>query len=111
MSGIPRIQTGYSDTYKRINVAGIFGGILPGGLEAIVYSEERRADAVLETAPISPEKIIVKRTVEAELIVDPMEMKSIHAWLGDKIAEYERLFGKIPSPDEVQNRAKKGADL
>jgi hypothetical protein len=107
MSGIPRIQSGYSDTYKRINVAGIFGGILPGGLEAIVFSEERRAEAVLETAPISPERMTVKRTIEAELIIDPMQMKSIHSWLGDKISEYERLFGRIPSPEEVENRAKR----
>ena len=31
MSGIPIIETLYSETYKRINVAGIFGGIIAGG--------------------------------------------------------------------------------
>jgi hypothetical protein len=107
MSGIPRIETGYSNTYKRIHVAGIFGGILPGGLEAVVFSEERRAEAVLETVPISPERMTVKRTVEAELIIDPMQMKSIHTWLGEKIAEYERLFGQVPSPEEVEDRSRR----
>jgi hypothetical protein len=107
MSGIPRIQSGYSDTYKRIYVAGMFGGVLPSGLEAIVFSEERRAEGVLETAPISPDRMTIKRTVEADLIIDPMQLRSIHTWLGEKIAEYERLFGPIPSPEEVESRARR----
>ena len=104
MSGIPRIQSGYSDTYKRVNVA---GGIISGGLEAIVYSEERRTEAVLETIPISPDRATIRRTIEIELLMDPMQMRATHRWLGEKIEEYERIFGHIPSPEEVQDRARR----
>jgi hypothetical protein len=37
-----------------------------------------------------------------------MQMKSIHQWLGDKIQEYESIFGHIPSPEEAKSKAKRG---
>jgi hypothetical protein len=107
MSGIPEIQTEYSSTYKRINVGGIFGGITAGGVEAIVYSEERRAERVLETEPISPNRMTIKRTTELELIIDPMQMVAIHRWLGNKIEEYQRIFGHIPSPEEIESKSRR----
>lgn len=105
MSGVPKFQSEYSSTYKRINVTGIFGGIIPGGLEAIVFSEERRAELALETQPISSDRMTIKRTIEAELLIDPMQMKAINRWLGEKIKEYEKIFGPIPSSEEVERRS------
>ncbi len=37
----------------------------------------------------------------------PMQMKSIQHWLNQKIAEYEKIFGQIPSPEEVESRARR----
>ncbi len=107
MSHLPDFKSEYSETYKKINVAGVFGGLLAGGLEAIIYSEERRAEKALESQPISTNKIYIKRTVEVELIIDPTEMKAIHQWLGDKIKEYEEIFGVIPSPEELESKFKR----
>jgi len=109
MSNIPIIHSEYSSTYKRINVAGIFGGIVPGGLDAIIYSEDRMAEKVLETQPPSPNKVAVKRIVEVDLIIDPMQMKVIHRWLEQKIVDYERIFGNIPSPAEIENRTRRNS--
>jgi hypothetical protein len=107
MSGVPEIESVYSLTYKRINVAGMFGGIVAGGLEALVYSQERRVERMLQQEPPATNRMTVKRTVEMELIIDPMQMRSIHTWLGEKIAEYERVFGHIPSPEEVESRVRR----
>jgi len=109
MSEMPTVRSGYSSSYKRIHVSGIFGGIMPGGLEAIIYTEERRADQVLESPTLAPSRMTIQRTIEAELIIDPMQMKAIHKWLGDKITEYESLFSRIPSPEEVENKSKRGS--
>jgi hypothetical protein len=106
MPGMPEIIGGYSQTYKRIKLAGLFGSIRPVGLEAFVFSEELVIDKVLTTEPISPQRSVLKRTVECELTIDPMQMRSIYQWLGQKIAEYERLFGKIPSLEELESRAR-----
>lgn len=110
MTGIPKIYSEYSDKFKRIYVADVLGTIMPGGLEVTVYSEESDVKEALETQPISSNQIKVKRIIECDLIINPMEMKSIHKWLGTKIEAYEKAFGPIPSPEEVQSRLKRKKD-
>jgi len=107
VSNIPEIKTEYANTYKKINVAGIFGGIISGGIEATIYSESRMTDRVLETEPISLNRMSIKRIIEADLIIDPMQMKAIHHWLETRINEYEKIFGHIPSPEEIDNKFRK----
>lgn len=105
---MPDIDGEYSPTYKRINVGGIVGGIFSGGLEAVLYTEERRMDKVIATQPISPHKFTVKRTIEVSVIMDPIQAKAIYQWLGNNIAEYEKIFGRILSPEELESRTRKG---
>src|SRR5690348_17704805 len=99
MSGIPEIKGETSPTYKRILVTGLFGSVQPFGLQVMVYSTQQNIEKVIASEPLAPQRTIIQRFVECELIVDPMQMKSIHQWLGIKISEYEQLFGKIPSPE------------
>lgn len=107
MSGIPEITCEYSPTYKKIIVADVLGGIRPIGVSMTVYSEDSDFTAALETHPISPGRVKIKRIVECELVINPMELKSIYAWLGDKIKEYEDTFGPIRSPEEITSRQKR----
>ncbi len=104
---LPEIQGEYSEDFKRIVAAGFFGRVQPFGLEAIVYSSQSIMDKVISTEPISPNRASVKRVIECELLLDPMQMKSLHMWLGKKIEEYEKIFSAIPSPEEVESRAKR----
>lgn len=108
MSDIPvrevKIQSERSINYRKIIVSGLFGNISPMGLEAIVYSQERLPEPVLETEPLSTDKVTLRRIAECELIIDPLEMKSIYDWLGKKIAEYEKVFGDIPSSQDLEKR-------
>jgi len=76
MSGIPEIDSEYSPTYKRIAVAGIFGGTRPFGVEAVLYSEGMDVKKTLETQPLEPNRTTIKRTIECELHIDPLQMKS-----------------------------------
>ena len=105
--GIPEISCKYSDTYKKIVVADVIGGIRPIGVSMTVYSEDSDFTAALETQPVSGGRVKIKRIVEAELVINPLELKSIHAWLGDKIKEYEDAFGPIRSPEEIASRQKR----
>lgn len=107
MSGIPEITSEYSPTFKQILVADIIGGVRPLGVSITVYSEESDFTAVLETHPISTGRVKIKRIIECELIVNPMEMKSIHDWLGIKIKQYEKTFGRIRSPEEIESSQKR----
>lgn len=107
MAGIPEIYCEYSPNYRRIYVADVLGSIIPGGLEITIYSEYGDVKQALETQPISSTRIKIKRVVECELIINPMEMKGIHKWLEEKIKAYEEAFGPIPSPEEVQSKLKR----
>jgi hypothetical protein len=109
VSGIPEIQGEYSPTFKRVIVAGVFGTVQPLGLETAIYSEERKIDRVITTEPMSTNRMMLKRVVECELIFDPMQMKTFHKWLGTKIEEYEKVFGHIPSPEELESRTRRSA--
>lgn len=106
MSGMPVIEADESPEYRRIHVAGVFGRTGPGGVSAQVYSERTYAVNALTTPQPEPQRIVLKRTIECDLLLDPLQLKSLHIWLGEKIKEYERLFGRIPSPEEVASRAK-----
>jgi len=103
----PEISSSTSETHKRILVAGVFGGARPYGLEVTVYSEQGDYERVLETQPLNPARSVLRRTVETTLILDPMQMKSVHEWLGKNIAEYERIFGSILSPEEITRRTQR----
>ena len=107
MSGLPEIKSEYSPSYRRIYVAGVFGGVVPAGLEALFFSEEKVVDKVLQTEPLASNRLSIKRVAECELLLDPMQMKSVYKWLGDKIKDYETLFGTIPSPEEIGSRSKR----
>lgn len=108
---LPEIKGEYSPEFRRIFAGGFFGSIQPYGLEATVYSNQRTGmDKVMSTEPISPSRSTLKRIVECELIIDPMQMKSLYNWLDKKIKEYEKIFGNIPSPEEVESRARRKND-
>ena len=69
-TGIPEIQGETSPSYKRILVTGLFGSIQPFGLQAMVYSTQQIIDKVIASEPLSPNRTVIKRTVECELIID-----------------------------------------
>lgn len=52
--------------------------------------------------------MMLKRVVERELIFAfPMQMKTFHKWLRTKIDEYEKVFGHIPSPEELESKTRR----
>jgi len=105
---LPELEGEYSEQFRRIAASGFFGSVQPFGLETTVYSTHRtNMDKVLSTEPMSPNRASIKRIVECELVIDPMQMKSLHQWLGLKIKEYEKIFGQIPAPEEVESRARR----
>jgi hypothetical protein len=107
MSGVPDVNAKQAESFKSVNVSGLWGGVSERGLEAVVYSDLAKYEKVLGSAQPQNTKAYIERTIECGLIINPMQMKSIHLWLGQKIKEYESLFAPIPSPEEVQSRSNK----
>ncbi len=106
MSNLPEFEGETSPIFKKIVVEGVIGNVDAIGLEMLIYSHQRIVDKALASEPLSHHKTRYKRTAECELIMSPTQLKSIYMWLGSKLEEYEALFGKIPSPQELQSRLK-----
>lgn len=97
-------ETTKSDTYKTINVTGVFGGLRPGFFEVVVFSDEMKIEKALETNPPNPEKIAAKRTIECRLILNPFQAKSLSTWLQGIVEDYEKQFGEIRMITEVEKQ-------
>lgn len=106
MSNLPEFEGETSPNFKKIVVEGIIGNVDAIGLEVLIYSHQRIVDKALESEPLSHHKTRYKRTAECELVLSPTQLKSISMWLVAKLEEYEALFGKIPTPQELQSRLK-----
>ncbi|MCP8307647.1 MAG: hypothetical protein H3Z53_06995 [archaeon] len=102
----PRVEVQRDEKYQTILVSGVFGGHRPGFFEAILYRDELVADEALSTAVPSPEKVYLRRTLQCRLVMDPFQAKNFAQWLIHHINEYEKLFGKIPTPEEVKQHSK-----
>jgi hypothetical protein len=94
-----------SPDFRRIVVKRVFGRVDYIGLIAVVYSETMPYDEVLSSS--KPQKNVLKRTVECELIMDPQTLKYAHKFLDEQIKKYEAVYGKILSPEEVRIKQKK----
>jgi|GEM_PF-2226467 len=98
MSAIPirdsKIETETSINYGRIIVSGLYDDISPIGLEAVVYSQERLPEPVLATEPLSTNKVTLRRIAECELIINPLQMKSLYMWLGKKLLNMRKYSEK-----------------
>lgn len=100
MSRAPKIEVIEDPEYKTLVVNGMFGGHRPGYFEAIIYTDELMAKDALSTAKLAPELAFIKRTLKCRLVIDPSTAKSITKWFNEHIQIYERMFGKIPTPED-----------
>lgn len=91
--------------FRTINVNGVFGGVRGAYLEVVIFSDEVKLINALSTFNISAEKATLSRTIEARLIMDPLQAKTIAQWLTSHVNEYEKQFGRIPSPEELHGKA------
>ncbi|MDP9210901.1 MAG: hypothetical protein M3N27_02790, partial [Thermoproteota archaeon] len=106
MSNLPEFEGETSPNFKKIIVEGVIGNVDSIGLELLIYSHQRIVDKALDSEPLAFNRITYKRTAECELVLSPTQLKSVYLWLGSKLEEYEALFGKIPSTQELQSRLK-----
>ena len=100
----PEIEAREHPNFRTINVSGAYGGVRPMYFEVVLYSDEFKLTKVLSTAKTS-DKPLVNRTIECRLIIDPFQAKIISQWLASHVNEYESKFGRIPSPEEIQDKA------
>jgi len=100
----PKFVVQKDEHYRDIIVNGVYGGRRPGYFEAILYTDELSGDEALRSVPPDTGKIVIRRTIQCRLVIDPVQAKSIARWLSNHVAEYEKEFGKIPFPEEIERK-------
>jgi len=103
----PKIVVERHEKYRGIVQSGVIGGVRPGFLEWVVYTDETIMDDSLTTVPPDPAKSYVKRTLQCRLVLTAIGAKIFSQWLADNINKYEKTFGKIAMPKEMMKKAKK----
>ena len=98
------IQVKEHPNFRTINVNGGFGGARGMYFDIVLFSDESKVSSALSTIGTAPEKTTINRTLECRLIIDPLNAKAISQWLMLNIAEYEKQFGRIPSPEELLDK-------
>ena len=107
---LPEFSAVKHPQYRTIHVNGIFGGVRMGYMEAVVYSEESELTKALGSMQINANRAEVNRVLECRLVIDPIQLKSIAIWMNKQVEDYEKIFGRIPSPEEVANKQKTSKD-
>jgi len=102
----PKVVVEKHEGYRTIFESGVFGGHRPGFFEWVIYTDEMVAEDALSTTPPDPAKVYVKRTLQCTLVLSAVEAKSLVEWLSSHISEYEKTFGKIVTPKEMEMEQK-----
>lgn len=100
----PEIQVREHPNFRTINVNGVFGGARGMYFDIVLFSDESKVASALSSLKIAPERTTINRTLECRLIIDPLNAKAISQWLMLSITEYEKQFGRIPSPEELLDK-------
>lgn len=98
---LPDVVVEYHPSFRTMNVDGVFGSMRGMHMEIILYTDELESQQALSSAEAQPQKTKVKRTIQSRLLIDPLEAKIILQWLTAQINQYEKAFGRIPSPEEL----------
>lgn len=100
----PKIEVVDHPNYRTINVSGVICSHQPMSFEIILFSEELKLNEALSDSNPSRERIISKRILESRLFMDPYMAKKLQNALNSHILQYEKKFGKIPSPEEIRDK-------
>jgi len=95
------IRTQYSDTYKNIPASAFFAHVSEKGFEITAYVDE---DDFTPGEVPQPNTVYIRRTLETRLTIAPMQTKALRDLIGKQLKDYEEIFGKIPTPEELQER-------
>jgi len=103
----PKIVVQRHEGYRTIFETGIFGGGRLGYFEYVIYTDEMVPDEALTTMPPDPAKMHINRTIQCQVRLTPFEAKGLAEWLNRNLAQYEKTFGKIPTPEDLAKKGKK----
>jgi len=108
---LPDIETERHENYRIIFVNQISGGLRNNYFEFDIVSQVSNFEEALKTPQPNYSKQVLKRILQAKLIIPPMDLKSFIIFLQKSVTDYEKIFGIIPSPEEMARKVGKKDNL
>ena len=104
LSEPPDIQTSQSPTFKEINVTGQVSNLNYDGMKLVILHESPDLQKALQGDQFKMSKAIINREIECTLNLSPINLKAWSRLFQQELERYEKLFGTILSPEEVNEK-------
>ncbi len=106
MSEAPDVQVTQSNTYKEVHVSGQISNLTYDGVKLTVLHDIPDYREALNGNQIKASKTTINREIECVINLTPVNLKSWAIILQQELAKYEKLFGTILSPEEINEKFK-----
>ncbi|MDI1495158.1 MAG: hypothetical protein K8823_464 [Cenarchaeum symbiont of Oopsacas minuta] len=106
MSEMPDIEVTKSSSFKEINVTGQVSNLNYDGMKLTVLHDFPDLQKALSGNQFKASKAIINREIECTLNLSPINMKTWSIMFQKEVSRYEKLFGRIMSPEEIQEKFK-----
>ncbi len=107
MSDVPDIQVIQSSTFKEINVTGQVSNLNYDGMRLTVIHDSGNLQNALTGDKIKISKATINREIECTLNLSPLNLKTWAILFQKELERYEKLFGTILSPEEINEKFRK----
>ncbi|MHA2394958.1 MAG: DUF3467 domain-containing protein [Promethearchaeota archaeon] len=96
----PTIKITKNDEFRELFASGVFGGMNPNKCSMVFFNDKPQLNIVKANQFDVSE---VKRELLTEIIVTPVQFKSIAKWMARNIKAYENRFGEITLRKEKES--------
>ena len=105
---MPDIEVTQSPTFREINVTGQVSNLNYDGMKLTILHDTPDLKMALAGNQFKASKAIINREIECTLNLSPINMKTWSIMFKKELERYEKLFGVIMSPEEIQEKFKQG---
>ena len=106
MSEPPDVEVTQSTTFREIHVTGQVSNLNYDGMQLTVLHDSPALQKALSGNQFKASKAIINREIECTLNLSPINMKAWLLMFKDEVERYEKMFGTILSPEEVNEKFK-----
>ena len=99
-----------SEQYKSIYITGFFGGMNPADAQVIFYLD--RLEPETSNNPPGRMKLKkIKRELQIEVHMTPLQFKALSDWMNQRIADYEKKLGPITPKIKIKEETKDSSSM
>ena len=104
---MPDVETEFHKDYRIVFANQVTGGLRNNYIEFDLVSQVSNFEPALQTPQPNYGKNVLKRILQTKVIMPPMDFKACVMFLQQTLEKYEKTFGSIASPEEIESKSKK----